>query len=150
MDMKNLQKVFAIKSIVIMVITLGLLYFIFAVLILGIDENRVQKQRKESYDRYISTRPELTQQQAQTLAVRTWGDCTSERCIKLIVTAEEKSDIWYVIATYEGLMDDSISAERKEAVATYSGGVWTLGTASTTHKCQPNRGHQDFSSELCV
>ncbi len=148
--MKNTKKGFTTKLIIISIIIISALYFIFAVLIPGIDESRVQKQRKESYDRYISTRPELTQQQAQTLAVRTWGDCTSERCIKLIVTAEEKSDIWYVIATYEGLMDDSISAERKEAVATYSGGVWTLGNASTTHKCQPNRGHQDFSPELCV
>ncbi len=101
-------------------------------------------------EKQTPSHPELTQQQAETLVLRTWGGCTQDTCVKLVVTTEEKGDAVTVTATYGGLYDDSVAAQRKIAPAIYTNGVWTLGVPVVTHRCQQNRGHQDFSTELCV
>ena len=92
----------------------------------------------------------LSSDEARALVIQIWGDCTSDVCSRVVVTTEQKNNQWYVTATYEGLRDDSTAAQRKVAIATYVNNKWTLGTPTITQSCQKNRGHQDFSSDLCL
>lgn len=95
--------------------------------------------------------PTLTQSNAYILTRNAWGDCTIyDECEKMTVTTSKQGETWYVAAIYEGLHDDSIAAIKKVAPAYYADSTWKLGTAVMTQKCQSGRGHQDFSSELCV
>jgi hypothetical protein len=53
--------------------------------------------------------------------------------------------------TLDGLMDDSVRAQRYELELTRRGdGTWKVAAASWSQRCQPNRGHQTFSPEPCV
>ncbi len=99
----------------------------------------------------ISQSPVLTETSALALVKSTWGDCTLDSCSEVVVSvAKQGSETYVVTATYEGLRDDSSSAQRKVAVATFNNGKWTLGTPTVTQQCWPGRGHQNFSSELCL
>ena len=91
----------------------------------------------------------LTQAQAQTLVLQTWGGCTPDTCGSVTVTVQNNNNQYTVTAVYEGLRDDSSSAQKKVALASYNNNVWSLGTPVITQSCQPGRGHQDFSSVLC-
>lgn len=55
-----------------------------------------------------------------------------------------------VTVTYDGFFDDSVKASRVETLVTWEGGIWVRGAVSETQQCWPDRGHQDFSAELCV
>lgn len=94
--------------------------------------------------------PVLTQAQAQTLVLQTWGGCTPDSCGSVNVTVQNSNGQYTVTAIYEGLRDDSSSAQKKVALASYNNGVWTLGSPTVTQRCQPGRGHQDFSAALCI
>jgi hypothetical protein len=51
----------------------------------------------------------------------------------------------------DNLEDDSVRAERYTLeIALVTGGKLLLGSARVDYKCQPMRGHQDFSPELCL
>jgi hypothetical protein len=51
----------------------------------------------------------------------------------------------------DNLEDDSVRAQRYTLeFALVSGGVVNLSSARVDYQCQPNRGHQDFSPELCL
>ncbi|HEY7795547.1 MAG TPA: hypothetical protein VIA10_16205 [Gaiellaceae bacterium] len=53
--------------------------------------------------------------------------------------------------TLDGLMDDSVRAQRYELELGRRGdGTWKVEAASWSQRCQPNRGHQTFSPEPCV
>lgn len=53
-------------------------------------------------------------------------------------------------ATLDGLLDDSVRAERYVLVLDRQNDAWRLRSARWTQRCQLNRGHQDFSAELCL
>lgn len=55
-----------------------------------------------------------------------------------------------VIVMLDGLLDDSISAERWTLGFEESDGVYTLTAALREQRCQPGRGHQSFTAEDCV
>ena len=55
-----------------------------------------------------------------------------------------------VTLTYDGLRDDSIKAKRFRAIVMYQNGEWVRGDVSWEQQCWPGRGHQDFSTELCI
>ena len=55
-----------------------------------------------------------------------------------------------VVVTLDGLADDSVRAERWTLRLEPEGDVFTLTEARWAQRCQPGRGHQDFSPELCV
>ena len=94
--------------------------------------------------------PTLTKDLALALVKSTWGDCTPSECARVTVSVvKQKSGTYLVTATYEGLRDDSISDSRRAAVASYDDGKWVLGKSTGTFRCQPRRGHQNFSSEPC-
>lgn len=134
------QKGFIVPALIIIIVVL---LAVVGYLTLG---NRVDSVGPQSN----TNTPVLTTNEARTLVVDSWGDCTPSSCTRVVVSTEQKDDRWYVTATYEGLRDDSLSAERKVALATFVNNKWTLGTPTVTHSCQKNRGHQDFSTEPCL
>lgn len=87
---------------------------------------------------------------ARQLVIDNWGDCDEHTCRELVVSIKEEDNLWEIIAIYDGLFDDSVRALRKIIPVYFEEGEWVLGEASITHRCQPGRGHQDFSSEFCI
>lgn len=55
-----------------------------------------------------------------------------------------------VVVTLDGLLDDSIRAERWTLVFEPDNENYLLTSAEWAQRCQPGRGHQDFSVELCT
>ena len=55
-----------------------------------------------------------------------------------------------VTVTLDGLLDDSVRAERWLLLFEPEGEAYALGSAVRTLRCQPGRGHEDFSAEPCV
>jgi hypothetical protein len=55
-----------------------------------------------------------------------------------------------VTVTLEGVLDDSVRAERWTLVFEPEGETYVLVSARWEQRCQPDRGHQDFSAEACV
>jgi hypothetical protein len=51
----------------------------------------------------------------------------------------------------DGLADDSVRALRYElALERVEAAVWRVVSATWSQRCQPGRGHQEFSAALCV
>jgi hypothetical protein len=55
-----------------------------------------------------------------------------------------------VTVTRSGIADDSVAAERYVLELDEDDGRWSLVSARWEQRCQPMRGHQQFSPELCV
>ena len=55
-----------------------------------------------------------------------------------------------VVVTLDGLLDDSVRAERWTLVFDEGDGVYTLTAALREQSCQRGRGHQNFSADDCV
>lgn len=55
-----------------------------------------------------------------------------------------------VIVTLDGLFDDSIRAERWTLTFEPDGDTYRLTEARWAQRCQPGRGHQHYSPELCL
>jgi hypothetical protein len=56
-----------------------------------------------------------------------------------------------VTVTRAGLADDSVRAVRYVIALERGGdGMWRLRSAQRLQQCQPDRGHQDFSPQLCT
>ena len=56
-----------------------------------------------------------------------------------------------VVATLDGLLDDSVRAARYTVeLQRNDANEWRLRAADWAKKCQPGRGHQDFSLGPCV
>jgi hypothetical protein len=55
-----------------------------------------------------------------------------------------------VVVTFDGLLDDSVRAERWTLVFQPDGESYALESAVRTFRCHPGRGHEDFAPEPCV
>jgi hypothetical protein len=56
-----------------------------------------------------------------------------------------------VVVTAAGLLDDSVRAGRNDLhLARQSDESWRLTSARWSQQCQPNRGHQDFTTQPCI
>lgn len=55
-----------------------------------------------------------------------------------------------VVVTLDGLLDDSVRAERWTLGFEPDGDVFRLTSARRELRCQPGRGHEDFAPEPCV
>jgi hypothetical protein len=66
------------------------------------------------------------------------------------VTAQS-SDTADVVLNADGLRDDSVHAARYNLhLVRQPDQTWRLATAAWSQQCQPDRGHQDFTTELCL
>jgi len=94
----------------------------------------------------------LPEETAATLVEKNWGGCIPDMCSELTVNILDGRDgVWFVEAIYEGMRDDSVQAQRKIARVHYVDKAWKLGEiVLTEYRCQPGRGQQEFSSELCI
>jgi hypothetical protein len=66
------------------------------------------------------------------------------------MSISKNGDQWLVTVTYDGFYDDSVKAGRTEAILEYKDGQWLILNATDMYQCWPGRGHQDFSTEICV
>jgi hypothetical protein len=66
------------------------------------------------------------------------------------VTPAEGTGPATVVVTLDGLFDDSVRAERWTLTFEQNGDVYRLAEASWAQRCQPGRGHQNFTPEPCV
>jgi len=67
------------------------------------------------------------------------------------VTLDTRPGGTTVTVLKDNLEDDSVRAQRHTLeFALFSGGEVNLGQARVDYKCHLNRGHQDFSPELCL
>jgi hypothetical protein len=55
-----------------------------------------------------------------------------------------------VTVTLDGLLDDSVAAERYVLRLRREGRTWTLESATWALRCQAGRGHQAFTPEPCA
>lgn len=150
--MKKLtQRGFIVPGLVIIIVVL---LFIVAYLYLRVrsDNQNVVSQStlEDEVQQYEQNTRILTATDAEALVLKSWGGCTPDTCSRVIVSTEQKNNLWYVTALYEGLRDDSLFAQKRTAVATYSNDQWFLDVPTITQSCQPNRGHQDFTSAPCI
>ena len=65
-------------------------------------------------------------------------------------TGPEGSGPATVTVTLADLLDDSVAAERWTLTLEAEGGGWRLASAEWAQRCQPGRGHRNFSTELCL
>ncbi len=97
---------------------------------------------------------ELTRERAMELLGVKPEDCLSEgeperyRSCEIAVAVEGLRAT--VAITHDGFFDDSVKASRVEAVLEWRDGAWAVASSASTHQCWPGRGHEDFSTELCV
>jgi hypothetical protein len=78
------------------------------------------------------------------------GTSASTTTVRVSTTPESPQEA-EVIATADGLLDDSVHATRFDLhLARRSDQSWRLVSAEWSQQCQPNRGHQDFTPALCI
>lgn len=112
--------------------------------------NEVVTQNKLPKTDNTPTEQVLTQAQATSLALSAWSNnCPDGDCANLSASITKKATGQYIVIMLFPQRDDSVKTIRKEAVATYQNGSWTLSSATTTQSCQLNRGHQEFTTEPC-
>jgi hypothetical protein len=71
--------------------------------------------------------------------------------VRMASPLPEGGDEVSVTLVRDGLADDSVGATRYDLDLVRQGdGSWRLSSATWAQRCHPGRGHQDFSTELCV
>lgn len=82
------------------------------------------------------------------------SECSSTRVVEKYGSCKVEilrlGEGWKVSVTYDGFYDDSVRASKTETIITYKNGEWKSGVIYETQQCWQDRGHQDFSTELCV
>ena len=96
----------------------------------------------------LNLTPPLLTATASQLVLAAWGTCQPGECRGPVVTVSSRDGKYFVSALYNNY-DDSTAETKKEAVATYSNGIWMLGIPMKTWKCHVGRGHQDFNTQSC-
>jgi hypothetical protein len=99
--------------------------------------------------------PELTDEAAlAVLKPELFAECRSEGLegsYKSCITESSKAgEGWIFRVTYDGLYDDSVKASRVEAYFLYQNDHWTARDVVHMSQCYAGRGHENFSTELCV
>ena len=128
--------------------------------IVGLQKKAVENENKQNADTGNQVNegvkePELTRETALSLLKKDLPyECLSkgigEKYGTCVVDISKTNNQWAVIVTYDKLADDSIKAERVKTVITNKDGKWVKGSISKDQRCQLNRGHQDFSTALCI
>jgi hypothetical protein len=105
----------------------------------------LQRRITSFNDMLRQTKPDWRFSAKETVRRFVGGDTANQAII------EEHGDTASATATSAGLEDDSVQQERYglELVKSATDG-WMIKSGVRTFKCQQNRGHQDFSPELCL
>jgi hypothetical protein len=77
-------------------------------------------------------------------------DQSSGSTLMLVTAAGEQRERVTVSVELDGLADDSVHAVMYSLAMSKQGSNWRLSSALRTQRCQPGRGHQDFSAVPCV
>ena len=101
--------------------------------------------------RRIAPIPALSATEARALVTAQWGGCSGSDCTSLTVDVTTDRLSPTVTATYTGYQDDSVRGMRIAARAKLdpTTGTWSLEEISREWSCQPDRGHREWSIELC-
>jgi hypothetical protein len=75
---------------------------------------------------------------------------TAQTTAVVATTGPEGTGPTTVTATLDRMLDDSVRAKRYELDFVRAGDKVRLRAARWTQQCWPGRGHQDFSTELCL
>jgi len=134
--------------------TIIILVIIIAVLASALGYTLLNKKKDLRTIPPTQSGPTLTNEIAHSLAIAAWGSCADNDCATISVVTRrigaEPFTLLQIVATYEGLRDDSIQALRYTAPVQYENEAWIIGEVTRTHTCWKGRGHQDFSTELCT
>jgi hypothetical protein len=116
------------------------------------------KQGREDYQAIALSKlgrgEKLTGSDPKAIALRVFRNTEPERG-KSAITVKTDYPKAVAIVTQIGIADDSVRSirYRVEFLATANtvpaDQVWSLVWAGSQFKCQPGRGHQDWSTELC-
>ncbi|MBW4485835.1 MAG: hypothetical protein KME14_25200 [Tildeniella torsiva UHER 1998/13D] len=66
-----------------------------------------------------------------------------------VEVVEETDDMALVVLTQTGLADDSVNGMRYRLEFVPEGDQWRLDWAGSQVRCQPDRGSQEWSTDLC-
>lgn len=55
-----------------------------------------------------------------------------------------------VVVTQDGMADDSLAAQETRIDILKQGDTWTILWVGQRWKCRPNRGHEDWGTDLCI
>lgn len=87
------------------------------------------------------------------IALTAMGKNFQESATNLFVTQRvdggEMPDKAEVTVEESGILDDSIEAEKTVFSLQYKDGKWAITERVKTQRCRVDRGHQDFSAQLC-
>ncbi len=73
------------------------------------------------------------------------------RTIEMTAPTADGADSLIVTVTDDGYLDDSVRGEKfKYELKANEQGVWRFTSAAKAWRCQPGRGHQDFSTTKCT
>jgi hypothetical protein len=86
---------------------------------------------------------------ADTAAIEMLGPSYTEADLEM-TTEPADGGRTVVIVVFDNLRDDSVAAHRFELVFVGDGDDLILESGSWASRCQPGRGHQEFSTGLCV
>ncbi len=114
---------------------------------LQVDIRAPQEQKETPLAPYLTRDMALSLLGRECLAE---GDVYNYASCALDIQRREAENQWNVLITYDGLKDDSIRASQISTMISYQEGEWVVGEIIETQKCQPGRGHQYFSAELCI
>lgn len=96
------------------------------------------------------------EQNLKQLVKTKWGDCTN-KCKNFSVSVNYNADIPSVVATYDGMYDNSIKVEIIRASLmskpdSFGKQEWVIDESviDKVWACWPNRGHQTYSQEPCI
>lgn len=105
----------------------------------------------DGFNQFLKSHPNL--QDSPVRAAVKFVKLKDPSAMKTTINAQpnqlEQPDSVRVVLTEDGLADDSVQAVRYALEFDRAGGNWRLESARRTQRCQPGRGHQDFSPEPC-
>ena len=104
----------------------------------------------EDFNDYLETVDEAWETDAKRVAITFAQPVIQEggRVGATLGTGDDGTTV--AIVTVDGLGDDSAAARRTSVVLEPDGDLWRLVRARWTHRCQVDRGHEDWSTVPCV
>jgi WD40 repeat protein len=112
----------------------------------------VYRRDRANYDPIpLNSDTNLTGNNPQEVVLNRWGLSelreSQQQDVQVNYPSKNKA---VVTLTQTGLLDDSVEGIRYRAEFIAMGNSWEMIWAGKQYKCNPNRGHTDWSTELCL